>query len=948
MKMRFSAFLVSVAVLGLLAACGSAREPFERIADGIVVTPEGGAARKVRLKVIADDVIRVTAFPGNSMKLPPSLMAVRPDGGDVPFEVQASDGAVTLKTSKLAAEVSLATGRVVFRDASGDVVLAELEDGRTFQPVEVDGRPFYAIRQQFESPPDEAFYGLGQHQGGQINWKGKDVELAQHNMHVAIPFVVSSRNYGILWDNNSITRFGDPREWQPLSASLKLYDAEGKPGGLTATYYVDGKPRLVRTESDLDYQYISSLKKNFPAELRDLPAQRVVWEGSIEALEDGEHKFTLYASDYFKLYVDGELVLDGWRQNWNPWYRDFRLHMKAGEPRRLRLEWDRTSGYLALQHRDPLPPEEQSRLSLFSELAHAIDYYFIRGANADEVIAGYRLVTGKATLLPKWAYGFWQSRERYKTQDEIVGVVREYRRRGIPLDNIVQDWFYWKEDQWGSHEFDPERFPDPADMVKQIHDMHARIMISVWPKFYPGTKHFEELDSRGHIYRRNIEQGEKDWVGPGYLSSFYDPYSEDARRIYWRQIDEKLNVLDIDAWWLDASEPDLHSNLDIEERKLRMGPTALGPGAQFFNSYSLVHAQGVYEGDRAADPDQRVFILTRSAFAGLQRYAAATWSGDVASRWYDLAAQIPAGINFSLSGTPNWTTDIGGFSLEQRFEKPGPEDLREWHELNTRWFQFSTFTPLFRSHGQYPYREVYHIAPAASDVYRTLVAHVKLRYRLLPYIYTLAGDTYHRDYTMMRGLIMDFPDDPRVRDIADQFMLGPSLLIAPVYEYGARKREVYLPAGAQWYDFHTGKMYEGGTRITVDAPLERIPVFVRAGAILPIGPEIQYTDEKPDAPITLLVHTGADGSFSLYEDRGTDYGYEKGEFARIPFTWNEASGELTIGRRTGTYPGMPEKRVFLVRWIGPGVAPARAFDGKPDQRVEYSGEEIVVRRAAGR
>jgi alpha-D-xyloside xylohydrolase len=943
--MRQHLALLACLMLGALCACERGPDRYEKMPDGVLVRPEGNQGKALRLTVIADRVIRVTAFPGAALELPASLAAVRTGDANVKFDVHENRGNVVVRTAALSAEVSTTSGRVVFKDASGAELLREADGGRSFQPVEVAGQSFHAIRQQFESPDDEAFYGLGQHQNRQMNYKGENVELAQHNMDIGIPFVVSSRNYGVLWDNTSITRFGDPRPWQPISSALQLYDAQGAPGGLTATYFVDGKPRLTRVEKDLDYQYIRSVKENYPAALKDIPKQKVVWEGRIEAKEPGTHKFTLYASDYHKLWIDGSLVFDEWRQNWNPWYRNFELEMVPGKPRAIRIEWDRNGGYLALQHRDPLPEEERGRLSFFSELGQAVDYYFIAGRNADEVIAGYRLVTGKAVLLPRWVYGFWQSRERYKTQDELVGAVREHRKRGIPLDNIVQDWFYWKEDSWGSHEFDAERFPDPKRMVEEIHALGARVMISVWPKFYPTTGNFKELDAKGHIYRRNLGE-EKDWVGPGYHSSFYDPYSEEARRIYWRQIDEKLNVLGFDAWWLDSTEPDMHSNLDIEERKLRMGPTALGPGAQFFNSYPLINAQGVYEGDRKADPEQRVFIFTRSAFPGLQRYAAASWSGDVVSRWADLRDQISAGINFSLSGLPNWSHDIGGFALEPRYEKPNAKDLAEWRELNTRWFQFGTFTPLFRSHGQFPFREIYNLAPAGSAVYATLVDHVKLRYRLMPYIYTLAGDTYHRDYTIMRGLIMDFAGDRNVRNIDDQFMFGPAFLISPVHEYGARNRRVYLPAGARWYDFHGGTVHDGGSSVIAAAPLEHMPIFVRAGAIVPVGPEVQHTGEKPDAPLVVQVYTGADGSFTLYEDAGTDYGYEQGAYSRIPFAYDQEERTLRIGARRGDYPGMPRTRAFSIRWITPGTAGIRQLDPQPDQRIEYSGAEIVTRRPA--
>ncbi len=941
--------LIGVFAFAALGACGHEVKQVDHFAKsqtGVVVTPATGPARRVRLTILTPRVIRVTAFPSESAQLPPSLMAVGQADVTVPFDVSEKGGVVSVKTSEVMAEVMLDTGRVSFRDKEGRIVLSELVGGRQFTPVNAQGDSVYSIRQQFESPSDEAFYGLGQHQNAQMNYKGENVELAQHNIDVAVPFVVSSRNYGLLWDNTSITRFGDPRPWQPLAQTLDLYDIDGKKGGLTARFYdAAGKLILTRVDSELDYQYGATSPDRYPAELGKVPHQKVVWEGKIEARTSGRHTFALYASDYHKLYIDGRLLLDAWRQNWNPWYRNFALDLRKGEQHTIRIEWDRTIGYVAVEHRDPLPVQEQGGLSLFSERGRAIDYYFIKGANADEVIAGYRFVTGKSTLLPRWAYGFWQSRERYQSQAELLDVVREYRKRGIPLDNIVQDWLYWQPDSWGSHQLDPARYPDPQSLVEQLHAQHAHLMISVWPKFYPTTEHFKELDAKGFIYRRNLEQGAKDWVGPGYAFSFYDPYSADARSMFWRQVEDNLGKLGIDAWWLDASEPDIQSNIDPEERKLRMGPTAMGPGAEFFNSYPLMHAQGVYEGFRDAHPNQRAFILTRSAFAGLQRYAAATWSGDVASRWSDLHDQISAGVNFSLSGLPNWSFDIGGFAVEPRYEKPGAADRREWLELNTRWFEFGAFVPLFRSHGQKPYREIYNLGSSSPQVYQTLVFYDRLRYRLLPYIYTIAAQTYHDDYTIMRGLIMDFPGDLKVRQIADQYMFGPAFLVSPLYEYGARSRGVYLPAGASWYDFYSAEKFDGGRRIETAAPLEHIPLYVRAGSIIPVGPEIQYTGEKPDAAITLYVYTGHDGSFTLYEDAGTDYGYEKGAFATIRFAYDDRRGELTLGEREGTFPGMVGKRTFNVRWISAGTPDSGNFDAKPDQTVEYSGDRVVIRKS---
>ena len=537
----------------------------------------------------------------------------------------------------------------------------------------------------------------------------------------------------------------------------------------------------------------------------------MTWEGTLESTKAGVHKFQLYGSSYFKLYVDGKLVLDRWRQNWNPLYHPFDVKMTANTPVKVRIEWIADNGYIALLHNDPMPDIDRHSLTFTSDAGRAVDYYFVQGANQDEVIAGYRALTGKSVMLPKWAYGFWQSRQRYTNQKELVEVVNEYRKRKIPLDNIVLDWFYWKEDAWGSHEFDPARFPDPKGMIDELHAQNARLMISVWPKFYPTTSNYKELDAAGFIYRKNVEDGFLDWVGKGYTNAFYDPYSKPAREMYWRQVNEKLNVLGIDAWWMDATEPDPHSNLDIDSLKARNGPTAMGPAEQFFNTYALVHSGGVYEGARAARPDTRVFILTRSGTAGIQRNASAVWSGDIVSRWDDLYNQISAGVSIGYSGLPNWTFDIGGFALEQRYstQKPKPEDLAEWRELNLRWFQFGAFAPIFRSHGEFPFREIFNISPPGSEVYDSLVWHDRLRYRLLPYIYTVAADTYHRDGTIMRGLAMDFTDDVTARNVRDQYLFGKAFLVAPIYKYQARSRPVYLPAGADWYDFHTGTLHSG-------------------------------------------------------------------------------------------------------------------------------------------
>jgi len=939
--MQKNSILFSLLAVLLFNACAQ-KERFEKLSDGVLINLDHDTLQ-VKLQVVSESIIHVTALPPSSTASAQSLMVVPQPVTAAAWTLEENGDNVMLKTKTLHATVSLTTGAIIFTDTTGQVILQEVANGgKSLKAIQDGNQKAYAIRQVFESPADEAFYGLGGHQNGQVNYKGEDVDLVQHNIVDVVPFLYSSKNYGILWDNYSISKFGDPREYQPL-ASLTLLSKDGKEGGLTAEYYVEDKIVNTAVENKIDFEYLETPQvDNFPKDIAH--KGKIVWEGSFTSDVEGDHKFLVYASGYFKVWVDGTLIMDKWRQNWNPWSNKFITNIKKGEQHKIKIEWAGQGGYLAVKHLDPISTTEQNQLSLSSEVADGIDYYFIKGNNADEVIGGYRKLTGKAPIVPKWSLGFWQSRERYRNQQELIDVVKEYRKRNIPLDNIVLDWQYWEDPKWGSHEFDLTRFPDPSGMVKELHDnLHANIMISVWPKFNKGTANYDEMNNKGFLFTRNIEKKRKDWVGPGYENTFYDPFNPEAGALFWKQIDARLNSIGMDAWWLDATEPDMHSNLSIEERKLNMSPTALGSGARYFNAYSLMNSKSVYEGQRKSSPEKRVFILTRSAFAGQQRYGAVTWSGDIVSRWSDLQDQLATGINFSLSGIPYWTMDIGGFAVERRYEQATGETLNEWRELNTRWFQFGAFCPVFRSHGQFPYREIYNISPAGSEPYESMVYYDNLRYRLLPYIYSLAGKSYVDDYTIMRGLVMDFNDDKKVHNIADQYMFGPGLLINPVYEYKSRSREVYLPAGAGWYDFYSGKYVEGGQTIAVDAPLKTIPVFVKAGTLLPLGPTLQYTSEKAADPLTLYVFTGNNGEFQLYEDEGVNYNYEKGQYATIPLTYNEASHTLTVGERKGSFTGMLEKRTINIVWVKTDQPVGVGSTTHPHQVIHYEGKAISVR-----
>lgn len=942
--------LLFCCVLPLLLLVSCSREGYRnkqssiiyRAADGIVIginSPDENT-KLVRLKVINEDIIRVSATAADSFSTEESLMVIPAAQTEVPWSLSETDTTVVLSTSSIRARILRATGEIVFTDTLGVVLLDEQNGGgKTFMQKPIAGKAYYTVRQIFLSPPDEAFYGLGGHQNGQMNYKGEDVELVQANIVDVIPFVVSNKNYGILWDNYSCSKFGDPRDYQPLN-SISLFDKHGIPGGLSASYYVKDKVVKDTVEAVINFEFLETPQiENFP---KDVAGNgKVIWEGSFTSDEPGAHKFLVYSSGYCKVWIDGTLLVDKWRQNWNPWSSKIKVEVKKKERHNLKIEWISEGGYLAVKHLDPFPGEEQNKLSLWSEVANEIDYYFIKGKNTDGVISGYRRLTGKAPIVPKWALGFWQSRERYKTQDEILGIVKEYRKRKIPLDNIVLDWQYWEDPNWGSHEFDATRFPSPKEMIEQMHrDLHVNLMISVWPKFNKGTAHYEEMNKNGFLFTRNIEMKRKDWVGPGYESTFYDPFKPEAGALFWKQIDSKLNSLGIDAWWLDATEPDIHSNISIAERVKNMNPTGLGPAEKYFNAYSLQNSKSVYEGQRKSSPEKRVFILTRSAYAGQQRYAAATWSGDIVSRWSDFSDQITTGINFSLSGIPYWTMDIGGFAVEKRYEHAQGETLREWRELNTRWFQFGAFCPLFRSHGQFPFREIFNLVPEGSVEYASMVFYTKLRYRLLPYIYSIAAKSYFDDYTIMRGLVMDFPEDRTAQLVADQYMFGPSIMVAPVHVYNAKKRDVYFPKGANWFDFYSGKKYYGGQRNVVDAPLDRMPLFVKEGSLVICGPVVQYTSEKQD-PLTIYVFPGKNATINLYEDEGTNYNYESGRFSTIAISYDDATRTLSIAKRKGSYPGMLKKRRFEIVWVE-GDQGGVDLTAQPHQVMEYNGDPISV------
>ncbi|MGA2583533.1 MAG: TIM-barrel domain-containing protein [Tepidisphaeraceae bacterium] len=908
----------------------------QRVSDGIII-PVGD--EWVKLQACGENVIRVACAKSPGFFDHPSLM-VLPNHAAVNWTATNDTQSATLKTDRVQARIDLATGAVTFLNSDGQTLLAEVPGGRAITPADVQGEHTFHISQQWMPDADESLYGLGENQRGLVDIKGTDLDLWQHNGTMVIPLLLSTRGWGILWDNTSETKFGDTRPFEPIPT-------DNLPGGFQGIYYPTGNfqgnfTRQIDPQIDIGGPNPSTR----PASRSPLPRNgpgSVIWTGDFVPGVTGNYKFETFSSGDLGIAFRSRWVVDYWRQSWLPWYDQFSEDLTAGEHYPIEIKWirDQTPGTIQLKYKPP--PDSPPNTSLWSEVGDGVDYYFVYGPELSKVVAGYRNLTGPAPMPPRWAFGLWQSRQRYETSQQSLDVLAQYRSRQIPIDNIVQDWLYWTEDSWGSDKFDPQRFPDPDGWIHAIHDQyHAQLMLSVWGKYYPGTANFRAMESGGFLFDSILKENLRDWRH--HMYSFFDAFNPDADKLFWSQINTGLFSKGVDAWWMDATEPDLLPDPTLEGTKSHMNPTAMGTGSRVLNAYPLMISKTVYEGQRQAAPNQRVFILTRSAFGGQQRYAAANWSGDTGTDWRAMQRQIAAGLSFSISGIPYWTMDIGGFSVPARFSShtPDPADLDEWRELFTRWFQFGTFCPLTRIHGEYPNRELWEFGGETSPGYQTLLKFDRLRYRMLPYIYSLAADVTRNGATIMRPLVMDFPDDKNSREITDEYLFGPPFLVSPITTYKARSRMLHLPSGADWYDFWTGEKSRGGESEVASAPYDIMPVSVRAGSIVPFGPDLQYAAEKPEDPITLFVYTGTDGAFDLYEDEGINYNYEHGDFAIIPLRWNEAAKTLTIGERQGSFPRMLNQRTFNIVFITDKKPVGFTFDPPTDKSVTYSGSVVDV------
>ncbi len=745
----------------------------EQQADGITVILETGY---LRFQICSPSVVHIIYSMERTVPERPDFLIVKQGWPKAEFTFKSDDPKLlVLTTADLKIEIVKADSSLTIYDSAGHQLAQETS--RTLTPVEVNGEKTYHSERFVNMwPTQEAFYGLGQHQAGVWNYRGEAIDISQDNTNISVPMLLSSKGYGIFWNNGSRSRFNN---------------------------------RFV-------------------------------------------HAF-----------------------------------------------------YLS------------------SEVSDAVDYYFIYGPDFDKIVATYRELTGPAPLFGKWAYGFWQCKNRYDSQKELEGIAQKYRDLHIPLDNIVQDWFWWNI--MGEPVFN-KNYPDPKGMIDSLHKNNVHLMISVWPYFRPGSPVYDEMGKQGFLIDRTKSGG----FHPQGMG-LYDAFNPEARKYYWKLMDDALFKIGADAWWLDTTEPETEGR---ETNILVTNKTALGNGARYTNEFPLLTTKAVYEGQRAASDQKRVFILSRSGYAGVQRNSAAVWSGDVNPNWETFRRQIPAGLNLSVSGIPYWTTDIGGFVVAN------PDDPA-YRELFIRWFEFGTFCPIFRLHGTRTtnQNELWSYGP---DAQKTLVAYDKLRYRLMPYIYSLAWKTTNEGYTIMRPLVMDFREDVRAQNIGDEYLFGPALLVAPVTEQAATSRHLYLP-DAMWYDFWNGETVTGGHAIDTQSPIERLPLYARAGSILPLGPDVEYAAEKAADPLEIRVYRGANGSFTLYEDENDTYNYEKGAHATIPIEWDESTGTLTVSDRIGTYPGMLEKRTFRIVFVSKNHGVGGGLTEKADKTISYSGQKITVK-----
>jgi len=868
MKLKY----LLLAFLFPLLCEGQDVKSYQQLGNELKVTVTDGT---LIVSLVADNAVRIKYYKGIEATLPELIFTSAENTSNT--KVKDSPSKIEFMGNKIIVDVDKQTGKLSFFDDAGKLFLSEKEGTRKLIPDSVRGESCFVAKQSFESSNNEYIFGLGQYQDGHYNLKNITRRLTQVNSQISLPFIYSSKGYGLLWHQYGITDFN------PTDNFVDLKKIEQTTAG----------------NKDVEVTTTSGTQK--------ISQRQSLYTGKITVTEEGTYSIFLDLGDMDNrqyVVIDGNPCIDI-SNFWLPPTVSARVDLKTGEHQvqlvckssnTPKLSWKLTTG----------------ETSFRSPNAKLLDYVVFYGPSTDNVIATYRKLSGDVPMLPRWAYGFWQCRERYSSGTDLVNTVKEFRKRNIPMDVIVQDWQYWGNNGWGVPMFDSTHYSNPAGFIKDIHNLNAHFNISIWSNPDKNSAMGKEFVS-------------KDLFIPD--TKWLDYFNPLTRSSYWNALNENLFSYGVDSWWMDATEP--------ENDALHNQKTFLGPGDFYRNTYPLFVSRAVYEGQRETTFKKRVCILTRSAFLCQQRYGTINWSGDIGGTWDSYKRQIVAGLDYTITGMPYWTTDIGGFF------RPGKSQYNDdnYQELLTRWFQWGAFNPIFRVHGYQSETEPWKYGQTVEDNIRKML---DLRYRFMPYIYSEAWQVTIHGSTMMRPLVMDFNGDTSALSQEYEYMFGKALLVAPVIEAKVHEWNVYLPQSVDWYDFWTGEKIHGGQTKKTEAPLDKIPLFVKAGSIIPMGPVIQYATEKND-PIEIRIYPGAHGEFILYEDENDNYNYEKGKYSTITFIWDDAKKVLTINKRKGSFPGMPREHTFTIGIVSKNNCIGMNTMKKYNKVITYHGEKTVIR-----
>ena len=821
-----------------------------------------------------DNAIRVKFIKQDLYSLPEWVYIEKNDTPE--YDIKEEGNTLILSMKKMKLIINKETGNIVYSNDLDCRILAEKE--RHLTPANVQGVNVYCAEQIFESPQDEYLYGLGQFQDGYLNVRGLSRRLTQVNTQISIPFLLSNKGYGLLWNNYGLTDFN------PLDVKVEmLRESNNGVKTLVDVTSTEGGKQEVR-ENNCFTSTFSVPEKGYYSILLDV-GQKMARRHHLEI--DGR---TIFEVDNVWLPPTFSAIVQLEKGN-------HKIHSVLTRNDKPVFYYKRVTDETVFR----------------SPVANNVDYTIFSGT-PDDVISTYRALTGQVPLIPRWALGYIHCRERFRSQEELLATARNFRDKKIPMDVIVQDWQYWGKYGWNAMRFDESHYPAPKNMVEKLHAMDIRLMLSVWSKIDPKSVLGKQAELNGFFIPKT------QWI------DFFNPEAAD---FYWQSFsDSLLKPYQIDAWWQDATEPE---NDDLLGHFV-MNNTL--PGEVVRNVYPLLVNKTVYEGLRKDDPKRRTMILTRSGFLGMQRYGAATWSGDVGNDWGTFQRQIIAGLGMMASGMPWWTYDAGGF-----FRPENQYTDVHYHECFLRWLQTSVFLPLMRVHGYKTDTEFWNYG---EEVMRIARISLDLRYRLLQYIYSEAAGTTFNGSTLMRPLVMDYSTDITALSQKYEFMFGKSLLIAPVVDENPLVWSVYLPENeGGWYDFWTGERYTGGTYVNVPVSIEHIPVFVKAGSILPLGECSQTTEESTGKIIEVRVYPGEDGTFTLYDDEGINYNYEKGQYATVRMNWDDKKGELTLAARKGAFPGMIENKRIKVVKVGKGRGTGIGT-GFEDKVICYKGKLLKI------